>query len=264
MFRYFFNRPLQHLLLLLLLAGCSDIPRDNLLDPKNPQGYSDSVILIEAFVNTSAAIPGGYSEMAEAGLDEVQRFYGDKVIIVEYHRDIKGYDDPFNTSTTNIRFTQLHEAYTTGQEIPRAVPDIFINGSERRVSGASSAATVAEQVRQKTAEISEGKNYLSIDIEAELLHSAEIQVTCRIASLGNKAAENKKLRLIYLTKGANNSGGRTVQDLVMVEKMPDISKGGIVKVTFDSYLFTEKPDKIVVAVTSGDGLHIIQAAAKEL
>ncbi len=259
MFRY-----LSKLLLLLLIVSCSDIPRDNLLDPKNPDGYSDSVILIEAFVNTSPDIPGGFSEMALAGLDEVQAFYGDQVIIIEYHRDVQDYNDPLNTEASNSRFTELHNAYTAGKEIPRAVPDIFVNGASRRVSGAASAASVAEQVQQKTTPLVDEKNFLSMDIDIEFLQSNELQVTCRIASLGNKAAENKKLRLIYLYEGQNNSAKRTVQDLVMSKNMPDISKGGIVKVTFDPYTFLIKPDRIVAAVTSDDGLKINQAVLKEL
>ena len=79
-----------------------------------------------------------------------------------------------------------------------------------------------------------------------------------------KTAENKKLRLIYLYEGQNNSEKRAVQDLVMSENMPDISKGGIVKVTFDPYTFLIKPDRIVAAVTSDDGLKINQAVLKEL
>ncbi len=252
------------LLLLFVFAGCSDIPRNNLLDPKNPDGYDDSVILIEAFVNTSSAIPGGYSEMAEAGLDDVQSFYGNRVIVVEYHRDIQEYDDSLNTVATNIRFTELHDVYTAGKEIPRAVPDIFINGAERRVSGASGASSVAELVRQKTAPLIDIKNFISIDIEVKFLHSDELQVTCRIASLGNKAAENKKLRLIYIGEEENDKTWRAVQDMVMSENMADISKGGIVKVIFEPYSYTQKPGKIVVAVTSKNGLQIDQAMVKEL
>ena len=259
MFRYLFS-----LLLVLLLSACTDIPRDNLLDPKNPDGYSESLVLIEAFVNTSSTIPGGYSEMALAGLDEVQAFYDKKIIIVEYHRDVQDYDDPLNTEDSNIRFTELHKAYTAGKDIPRAVPDIFINGAGRRVSGASSAASVAEQVRRKTADLVDEKNYLGMEIETEWLETDKIQVTCRIASLGNKAAENKKLRLIYLSKGQTSLNRRVAQDLVTSKNMPDISKGGIVKVTFDPYTFKEKPVKIVVAVTSGNGLEINQAVVKEL
>ena len=259
MLKYLFS-----LLLLLLLANCSDIPRDNLLDPKNPDGFTDSVILIEAFVNTSSTIPGGFSEMAEEGLNEVQDFYGSQVIIVAYHRDVQTYDDSLNTEASNIRFTELHDAYTDGKSIPRAVPDIFINGAGRRVSGASSATSVAEQVRHKTVDLTDEKNYLSMDVQATFLQYNEIQVSCRIASLGNKSTKNKKLRLIYLREGQTSGALPAVLDLVMGENMPDISKGGIVKVTFDSFTFTERPDKIVVAVTSDDGLEIDQAVIKEL
>ena len=33
----------------LLLISCKDIPRDNLLDPQNPDSYQESTILLEAF-----------------------------------------------------------------------------------------------------------------------------------------------------------------------------------------------------------------------
>ncbi|MEJ2053421.1 MAG: hypothetical protein P8X42_05830, partial [Calditrichaceae bacterium] len=71
-------------IILALLAACSDIERDNLLDPKNPDSYSDTPILIEAFVNTSFE----YDAAALVALDQIQAQLGDNtdIEIVEYHR----------------------------------------------------------------------------------------------------------------------------------------------------------------------------------
>jgi hypothetical protein len=74
---------------ILLISACEDIPRDNLLDPQNPDSYTSSIILLEAFVNTNNPLP--YNLWALEALDEIGGLYGTKIVIAEYHRKHPGF-----------------------------------------------------------------------------------------------------------------------------------------------------------------------------
>ena len=50
-YRYIFS------LVFLFVISCSEIDRDNILDPKNPSSKRDKVLLLEAFVNTENPAP---------------------------------------------------------------------------------------------------------------------------------------------------------------------------------------------------------------
>ena len=259
MYRFIFS-----LAFLILVQSCDDIPRDNLLDPKNSDGHTEAVVLIETFVNTSADIPFDYNYWALAGLENVQSFYPDEVIVVEYHRDVQTYDDDFNTIDSNIRYTQLHQAYTFGEVIPMGVPDIFINGSDNRISGASAAAVVEEKVRSVAADILNDENYFKIEIETEMIGASSIKVSAQIAAMGNKSASDISARLIFLKDYQDFYHKRVVLDLVDNEPLEDIDKGSYIEKEFDSVNLSDTPDRVVLAILSEDGTEVLQSAIKEL
>ena len=82
------------IILILFLVECQNIPRDNPLDPKNPESFSSLNILIEAFVNT--ANPHRYNEYMLAALDSILNSYPNRVVIAEYHRNTEVYLDTYH------------------------------------------------------------------------------------------------------------------------------------------------------------------------
>lgn len=256
-------RSLFSLLLLLVLFACSDIPRDNILDPKNPAGYSSPVVLVEAFVNTSDEIPTAYNRWAVQALSNIDNLFGQEVIIVEYHRGALAYYDPYADSTKHS-ITDLHREYTELAEIPMGVPDIFINGAGQRVSGAASVQSVSQMVQDKITEQLESKNYLRLEADLEW-DGTRLISDCRIAALGNKTFNNPKLRLITLnTYPADPYGQRVVSELLKGEFLPDLKDGRVVEQSIGPLNLKIKPDAVVLAVISEDGKTVIQSLRKEL
>ena len=135
MLRYIFKM----LVCILLIMECKDIPRDNILDPQNPNSYRSSTVLIEAFVNT--ANPLNYNQWALLALDSIKKNYEERVLIAEYHRDAVGYPDPHSINSGILE--PLYEKYVANSKSNvKGIPDIFINGITSRVQGASSVKSV--------------------------------------------------------------------------------------------------------------------------
>ena len=69
------------------IYSCKDIPRDNILDPKNPSSKQDKVLLLEAFVNTSHHTPYNYYVLHAIETLSMDENLKDRLIFIEYHRD---------------------------------------------------------------------------------------------------------------------------------------------------------------------------------
>lgn len=257
MFRY-----ISSALFILLFIACSDIPRDNLLDPKNPNGFTESVILLEAFVNTSDNLPSDYSDWAIEGLNNAADFMGEQVLVAEYHRDVQTFDDTLNSEQTSIRFSQLHRQYTIGQDT-MGVPDIFINGAARRIRGSSGADITESQVRDAITPLISEKNYFRIESETQVLSGNLVNVSCKIASLGNKSANGLTLRVIFV-KDFGLGQRHVVLDLINTVPLADIDQGGVLEKNFDSVQLSVMPDRVIIAILSADANRVLQAHIEDI
>lgn len=260
MFRFLFS-----IILLFIIFGCDDIPRDNILDPKNPDGYTEPVVLIEAFVNTSPDIPSDYNRWAVKGLNGVQNRFTDEVIIVEYHRGAIFYSDVYADSG-NHSITDLHTEYTENSILPMGVPDIFINGVTNRVSGASGISSVEEQVSSVVQDLIEEKNYIIIEAEVEFSNNT-IDATCKIAAFNKKNYKDLKIRLILLKDYEDEYdeyGHHVAIELVKSEFLQDLKDGEVIEKSFENVSFSETPDRLVIAVLADDGKKVLKAIVKEL
>lgn len=258
MFKYIFS-----ILIIFFLTTCSDIPRDNLLDPKNPDGFTESVVLVEAFVNTSEALSTEYSQWALEGINNAANFIGHQVVIAEYHRDVHIYDDTLNSEQSNIRFSQLHRQYTVGQDT-MGVPDIFVNGAQNRIRGSSGVELTEQLTRDLIDSFINEKNYFRIEADVKILTGNLISVSCKIASLGNKSANGLNLRLIFLKDYGEQYSHYVVLDLVDEEALPNIEHGGTVEKNFDPFKLSNTPDRVIIAIVSTDGNQVLQAHLEEL
>lgn len=252
MFRYIFS-----LISVLLFLSCSDIPRDNLLDPKNPEGFTESVVLVEAFVNTSDNLPSDYSDWAIKGLNDAADFIGEQVLVAEYHRDVQSFDDTLNSEQTSTRFSQLHRQYTIGQDT-MGVPDIFVNGAGNRIRGSSGSDITELQVRDAITPFISEKNYFRIESETQVLSDNLVTVSCKIASLGNKSANGLNLRVIFLKDFGLNLR-HVVLDLINAVPLADIEQGGVLEKELDPLQLSSTPDRVIIAILSKDANQVLQA-----
>ncbi len=249
------------LILVLLLSACKDIARDNVLDPKNPDSFNQSVILIEAFVNTEVH----YSGWAVQSLSNLAATYGEDVVIAEYHRDLTGYPDDYNDSSTDLKFTNLHDKYV-GQnpDIPRSVPDVFINGHANRISGAADATSVNEQASGIVENLLSQKNYYKIEPIIENNGSGNLSISCRIARLGNKSANGLKVRAIFIKDHQLSDLNRVVMDMTLALQIADIESGGFKEVELGDFSLGTSPSYILIALLLEDERTILQCVKQDI
>lgn len=249
----------------LLILACSDLPRDNVLDPKNEDSYQSPTIVVEAFVNV--VYPNDWNRWALQSLLTIENTFGAEVIIAEYHRDItiadSLYDDQYNTAQSTTLFNNLHIRYAAHTPaIPKSVPDIFVNGAEIRITGASSAASVAERLSPIIDNLLKQKNYFTIEPQIKFIQQNQYAISCRIASLGNRSADDLNMRILFIKNKDQDNARRTVIEM-MSSALENIDKGEYIEKDFGEKSFSEPPDAALFLLTSSDELNIFQSVRWE-
>jgi hypothetical protein len=177
----------------LIIAAC-DIPRDNPLDPKNPDGSRPRKILVEAFVNLNTGYPyDGY--MLDA-LDSLEAVYPDRIVIAEYHRNVQNALSPYSRAENEILYNHYIQAFPTGQ---KGVPDVFIDGTEARVQGASSKASAFFRLQEVLLPRVSDVSRFSIQIETGLAGNG-ITPKIIIARLGDSDAQNLLVKAVLVSQ----------------------------------------------------------------
>lgn len=240
-------------IVVLLLMTCKDIPRDNILDPDNPNSYQSSIILIEAFVNTYN--PLSYNQWALQALDSVKEIYGSKILIVEYHRDTDQYTDPYSKPI----FEPLYDKYVENSNSKiKGVPDLFINGKDQRVQGASGVNSVITRVNAILSELTIDNNHFTLEPADININGTTIKASCKIARLGKQMAQNLLLKLILIQRVNSLELKRVVTDLKTSNIISQLQAGEITAIKFDPISFDERPDQIIFSLTSSDELTVYQ------
>ena len=175
----------------LAVFACEDIPRDNPLDPLNPESTVSKRHLIEAFVNTGAH-PSEFNRFMLDALDSLETMYGNRISIVQYHRSIGEHTDPYHLAENDIRYQHLLDAL---QSDFKGAPDVFVNGIARRIQGASSRENAFFRLQQALlAETANHENfYLSVRVDR---HPGDIVARVTVARLGNTPAKDLRIRAI--------------------------------------------------------------------
>ena len=240
--------------LVLLLAGCQDIPRDNILDPGNPDSFQKSTVLAEAFVNTNN--PANFNELALAGLNTLENDHSEDLIILEYHRNTSQYADPYHQPA----FENLYQKYVQlNGGVGAGAPDIFISGSERRVSGASSAAGIVGRISPILEELFTRRNYFTIEKKRLALDGLTADAECLIARLGNSEAKDLMVKAAFIKNIQAPYLQRVVIHLEKSTEIPEIAAGEIYTQKFENIRLDDKPDAVVFIVSSADESVVYQA-----
>ena len=88
----------------IVFISCKDIPRDNVLDPKNPDSYRAQVIALEAFVNTEN--DQMYNEYMLSALGTIVDRYPGKLVLMQYHRNTINFTDSLAIPENEILYEQ--------------------------------------------------------------------------------------------------------------------------------------------------------------
>lgn len=247
-----------------LVSGCSDLPRDNLLDPKNEDSYSESPVLIEAFVNT-AYTEVNYNFWSLEALNDIEAFYQERVLIVEYHRDIRAGDSTYRDPFSNSKYDDLQQEYVNAAgSAPRALPDIYLNGDRGRVLGASSAVSVYNRLSPLLAELADEKSEYTLEIDLNTTGN-NINIHYRLARLGNRAATDLRLNLIFVKDHGSEYSKRVVQkvNFPFAEEIDNIEAGEFFEDKIIETIGSEnKPDYIIFTITHKEDVTILKTLKK--
>lgn len=263
------------LAVLIILAACSDIDRDNLLDPKNDSSYREAKILIESFVTfDSSGNPAPYNESALKALNEVEATFEDELIIIEYHRDVAHYNDSYNTNETNTLFSDLHRKYVDqynltipeAQQIPRGVPDIFINGTDSRISGADvqSGNSVTDRLVPVITARQNEKSYFTIEAQVQDMGNNTYNLSGKIAPLGNQPADDLLLKVVFIKNFGSEYLRRVALNLDQGLTIDHIDAGEFKAYQLDPFILTHTPNAVILILTSADEFRILQTYKMEL
>jgi len=249
------------LIFTILLSSCDNLARDDLLDPKNEDGFIESVVLIEAFVNLDH--PTDYNMWAVQGLDLISEEYNSAVQIVEYHRSLDGY--PSDVPELDAQFTNMHQLYVdnSSDATQRAVPDIYINGALNRITGAESPSDVKERIEPVADDLIVANNDYYI-IPNLAVAGNEISINCSVARLGNKAISNNKLKVIFIKDYNENLKRRVVVALDNSVIIESVAAGSYWQKDLGPYSFTSLPSAVIISLTSSDQLEVIQTTYREI
>jgi hypothetical protein len=199
-------------------VSCKDIPRDNLLDPKNPGSYRAQIIAVEAFVNTENNEM--YNEYMLSALKTVEQHYSKKITIADYHRNLPDNAD----SLSNPLSEYVYEDYVDQFDSQKGVPDVFINGATIRIKGASSADNATNRLESALQPLLIQNSYFTIEPQVTRRESI-VRTTVKIARLGSIAAEDFFVRMTLVEKIDNNMLRNVVRHIETSNLIPGLEPG---------------------------------------
>ncbi len=174
-----FNKKIFFLIGLGLLSGCSDIPRDNLLDPKNKNSIRPQIVAVDVFVNTGNDLQ--YNQYMLSALDQLQQKYAGQINIAEYHRNTTDYTDPLTLPENEILYNVYLAAFAAQG---KGVPDVFLNGIAERIQGASSIATAVIRLEQALQPLLLQNSFFTIESEINR-NDDQADISIKLARLGS-------------------------------------------------------------------------------
>ena len=248
----------------LLLFGCGDLERDNLLDPKNEDSYSEVPILIEAFVNSELS----YNEAALDALDDIEDTYKNEVLILEYHREILVNDSVYDDEYSNSLFTGLHQYYADNyNNYPMAIPDIYLNGSKGRILGASSSASVVDRIEDLLPGLLNEKS--DYNMEAEMSASgSKLNINYKVARLGNRSSSGLQLQVALVKNFGMSHANRVVQfvNYPVFETISRTNAGEYAEgnLSFDLSDIDNLPDTAIFKIVQENSIKVLFTMKKEI
>jgi hypothetical protein len=240
----------------LTIISCDDIPRDNPLDPKNPSSYRSQIVFVEAFVNTNEVLADSlpFSQFMLSALSQFINRHKDRVVIAEYHRG------SFPDSLSRSEFDLLYDKYVDALGSPvKGVPDIFMNSTLARVTGASSIENALTRLETAYEPFATAVSEYTLEPEVKKTdNQVEIKVT--IAKLGDSDAEDVVLKAALIEDLGSTYLRRVARKIWDPEIIPSLPNGETKTLTFSAIPIKQNADRaVIISLSSEDELEIFQA-----
>ena len=246
------------LLLAFALSACEDIPRDNPLDPKNPDSYRAQSATIEAFVNTEN--DEQYNQYMIMALNTIKERYGNKVAIFHFHRNVAHFTDSLSLSENDI----LYDSYINFLGSEKGVPDVFINGPKTRIKGASSVEAALERIEEYLQPYLLTNSYFTLEPVLSR-QDGVVYASVNIARLGSLAVENIYLRMAVTERIDNRYLSQVVRHVQISNLIPAMEPGERKAISFSRFNMRSDPNlRIQMMVISNEDLSILQCIEEPL
>jgi len=251
-FRYGF-RPVVIYFSVILLFSCKDIPRDNVLDPKNPDSYRAQVISLEAFVNTNN--DQMYNEYMLSALQTITNRYPGKLILMQYHRNTINFTDSLAIPENEI----LYEQYLNTFDNLKGVPDVFVNGSYDRIKGASSEEAAVERIDNAIQPLLIENTFFTIEPNVRR-NDSNVSISTKIACLGSESISDVVVRATVTEKIDSDLKSRIVRYIENSNLIPRLEPGEQKEIKFSDQTFSSSSELYVIfTVTSDQTLNVHQS-----
>jgi len=222
-----YTRTIKIILLILFVAvlACDDLERNNPLDPKNPSSQRTETVLVESFVNQSG---GAFIASSLAAFDRLLREYGEGAFVYLEHHIAETPGTDHNALDASLNRYKVFVPETAEQ----GIPDVFFNGLQGRVQGASDAD--AAYLRYNTELEKELGRQCYFTIEAKATRQAgKLTVSAQIARLGREDAEDIVIYAAILEKAAGSNYRYIVKAFITDDAFENINNGEVKAVKRD-------------------------------
>ncbi len=238
---------------IVYLIACKDIPRDNVLDPKNPDSYRAQVISLEAFVNTENS--QDYNEYMLSALQTIVNRYPGKLILLQYHRNTSSDTDSFAIPENE----SLYEQYVNKFDALKGVPDVFINGSVDRIKGASSIENAIERVDSAIQPLLIENTFFTIEPTVTRSNS-KISIATIIARLGSESISDIIVRVTVTEQIDSGLYTRVVRHMENSNLIPRLQPGEQKEIKFSDVTIESGANlQVIFTVTSNQSLIVYQS-----
>jgi hypothetical protein len=254
-----FKKRLPLFILLLCLYGCTDIPRDNPLDPKNKHSIRPQVVALDVFVNTDNDFE--YNQFMLSALNQLQQKYAGQITIAEYHRNTISNSDSFYVQENEFLYNTYINAYAPNS---KGVPDVFLNGITSRVQGASTVSAALTRLELALQPLLLQNSFFTLEPQVE--HSADqLNITVKLARLGSESVDDILLKAILTEKIDDQYLQRVVRHILISDIIPQLSAGEIKTIKFPSMTIKNNATyDLIFNLTSKNELTIYQSLEMSL
>ncbi len=184
------------LLLTILSLGCTDLARDNTLDPKNSDAEASQTAVVESFIMhyTNVDSVPAVIQNSQNALYELKGDYGSASLILEYHMSPSNpaFRDTFSSANIELRYNNEYRGSTA-----RGFPHVFFNGKQTWIQGASSQATAKDRYKIILDSLTLKKVRLYCEGTARILGDS-LSVNGRIARYGDAEISNLLVEMLVI------------------------------------------------------------------
>ncbi len=238
--------------LLVMGLACEDLERANPLDPKNPASQRTETVLVESFVNQSG---GAYIASSLAAFDRLLKEYGSEAFVYLEHHIEQTPGTDANALDASLNRYKVFVPETAEQ----GIPDVFFNGLQGRVQGASDADAAYLRYSKELEKELGRQCHFTIEAKATL-KARKLTVAAQIARLGNEQAGDIVIYAAVLSQ-VSGSIRSIVKTFVTVDAFEKINNGEIKSVNREIDIpggWNTDDLQVVVFVQNSRDLYIYQ------